>query len=348
MKNKTLAAFIFADNAHYLDHLAPLCALLDISLFVTHEKIYQSAQNYYPNLTVELLDINTCTAKLTKEFDIILTNLPHQMFDQLFFFDERVCQKKLLNIWVPHGNSDKGLDGSLGQVLKKEKLILYYGQKFLHEICNHDFNPRRMVLIGNYRHLYFQEHANFYAQKLHKIVAALNEKVILFAPSWEHKTLETCIEPLLESLKSDTTLLIKPHPNSLLDGSLRLEKLVAQYSNQAKLILDDTPIYPLLSISKALITDTSSIGYDFLYFNRPLILIDPKERDHRHQLHSLGPCLFQENIHLAYTLLEKKDEYETKRKKALTENFDKTSAIEIKRDLFNKIDKYYKQEVHTL
>ena len=348
MTTKTLAALLFANNAHYLDHIAPLCVILGIPLFVTEKNILDGAKNYYPDLEVIQLPLNTCTAQLTKEYDCILTNLPNQMFEELFFFDQRVAQKKILNIWVPHGNSDKGLDGSLGKVLKTEKIVLYYGQKFFHEIVKHGFNPRRMVLIGNYRELYFKEHELFYEQQLKKLLGPIKKNVILFAPSWEHKTLELCLEPLMQNLDDQTTLLVKAHPNSILDGTITLEKVIAKYNKSTKLIINDFPIYPLLNLADALITDTSSIGYDSLIFNKPMILINPQETTHKHNLHKLGPSIFVKNAHLAQTLLKKPDEYRAKRQEAIKNNFSKTSTEAIREHLHQQIEKYFKQEIHIL
>lgn len=348
MTDKTLAALIFADNAHYLDHMAPLCAILDIPLFVTEKKILKAAKKFYPDLNAKELPISSCTAKLIKKYDCILTNLPNQMFEDLFYFDQKMQNKKLLNIWAPHGNSDKGINGPLAKVLEAENIILYYGNKFFHEVVEGGFNPRRMVLIGDYRLQYYRKHQKLYQKQLQSLLGPINKNVILFAPTWEENTLETCLAPLMQELEKDTTLIVKPHPNSLLNGSILLEKAVAKYNKSIKLILEDYPIYPFLDLSDILITDTSSVGYDFLSFNKPLILLNPESQKHKHALHTLGTSLFAKNAHLAYTFIKKPDTFNDMRIEALKQNFSPVNIKSIKSDLNKCIDKYFEKEPHLI
>jgi CDP-glycerol glycerophosphotransferase (TagB/SpsB family) len=128
-------------------------------------------------------------------------------------------------------------------------------------------------------------------------------------------------------------LLIKLHPSIERDHPFAAEELISQVEKHSQIVvIKNFPlIYPLLSSIDALITDVSSIGYDFLYFNRPLFLIAPDHMKKKH-LHSitLATCstILWPNKHfnspkrLDKKLHESTKELKSKRKKLYTSTFD--------------------------
>ncbi len=93
--------------------------------------------------------------------------------------------------------------------------------------------------------------------------------VILYAPTFPPKY--TSAPDLLDSIhelkKYDYNWIIKFH--SLMDESIK-EKYKKLDSNNFR-IVDELNILPIMAGSDIMITDTSSVAYEFLHFNRPLV-----------------------------------------------------------------------------
>ena len=49
---KKSAGLIYGKLAHHLDHIAPLCSLMQIPLIVTEEEIARAARQFYPGVEV--------------------------------------------------------------------------------------------------------------------------------------------------------------------------------------------------------------------------------------------------------------------------------------------------------
>ena len=101
----------------------------------------------------------------------------------------------------------------------------------------------------------------------------LNRKVILYAPTFRDNSSEDLLMKVLDFEKLDdflsqnnSVMLIKPHPFSRLSNFLKSKSFTNIYTIGA---YED--IYQYLPFVHILITDYSSIYYDFLYTNRPII-----------------------------------------------------------------------------
>lgn len=297
------AGLIYGPEFQYLDHLAPLCALLNIPLVVTEEQIAKQAKKFYPDLSLLYWNSLEALEKIVLEFDTIICSTPRPLFDEVFYFAQAMNQKKVQTIWCPHGNSDKGRSSPFMEGLVEEDLILTYGlriENFLKE-KGIDVPTKR---IGNYRLAYYQKHKAFYDTFL-----PIKEKpIILYAPTWQDREQNSSFPKIWSQLLNspkEFTLLVKLHPHLY----KQFPKEVAELSEKVPLIENFPPIYPLLARTDLLIGDKSSIGYDFLYFEKPMIhlnetalpgkILTPKKYD----------CLFEECKSLLGTKLETKKLY---------------------------------------
>lgn len=284
------AGLIYGPESHYLDHLAPLCSLLNIPLLVTEEAIFESAKAFYPGLTVQYFDYPTITESLVKNFEIIFHCSIRDLFDEIFFFAQKLGNKKIHTIWCPHGNSDKGHTIFYMEALRNEEVALVYGHKmidFLKEKGAFD-NLKAYVQVGNYRLTYYEAHKLFYDNLIKdKIVRKLpvRKKNIFYAPTWndyeKSSSFYDAITTLIEKLPEAYNLIIKLHSNLKQQDPFGVEKLLMNYEDRNQvLFLDDFPaIYPILDFVDIYIGDASSIGYDFLHFNKPLLLLNQNNRD---------------------------------------------------------------------
>jgi hypothetical protein len=278
-----IAGLIYGEDGHYLDHLGVLCKILSIPLIVTDEKLEQAAKKYYPKLKVIQFDPLEAATKVVTDFDLIFSCLPRPLFDEIFFFSQALLQKKVRTVWVPHGNSDKGRNSCYMEALQNEEMQLVYGPQMV-DFLSEKGVLKKSVLTGNFRYRFYKRNASFYSTLVRREMAQFfkgsPKKILLYAPTWqdqEHSSSFIRAAPLLlKNLPSDYALIVKPHPNLLKQQGELVKELELQYKDRPNLLFlnDFPPIYPLLAHIDIYIGDMSSIGYDFLAFNRPLFFLN--------------------------------------------------------------------------
>jgi len=272
-----LAAFNTGPDFHLLDHIAPLAASLQIPLFIQEEKNLSLARKYYPHVeTHYILDIDL--SYFAHHFDALFECkywLPHlkKLFLDLF-------RKEMKLIFCAHGQSDKGYAAPLLAPYSYHDLNLVYGpllQQMLHELGI----SAPTFSTGNYRLSDYLRHQNFYDTLADREVFSHlpKNKTLLYAPTWndaDHATtFFQSIPALLSSLPSHWNLLVKVHP-------LLEQREPAHYYRIAAL-LEKTPrthlvsefplVYPILARADAYLGDASSVGYDYLFFQRPMFFL---------------------------------------------------------------------------
>ncbi len=112
-----------------------------------------------------------------------------------------------------------------------------------------------------------------------KITESNNQ--ILLAPSWGEKGfLEKIDYDLIQSL-SEFKVVIRPHPQSFVSETNTIKSLKNLVSKFKNCYLDNSiDFYETLSQSKVLISDTSSIRFDFSFlFGRPVVTIKNQSSD---------------------------------------------------------------------
>ncbi|MBS0624713.1 MAG: CDP-glycerol glycerophosphotransferase family protein [Verrucomicrobia bacterium] len=269
-----IAGLIFDDSRHYLDHLAPFCALRKWPLIVCEDSIASLAREFYPDL--EVIEMAWDNLKLPSTL-VTCETRPYLLC--------AFPQKKLKTLWLPHGNSDKGWKSPFFEALSQEQTVLVYGQKMI------DFMEKKKVVrsdlkierIGNFRLAYYQKHRSFY-QNLVQNRFNSTHRTLLYAPTWNdsenNSSFWQAFPILAESLPSHYTLLVKLHPNTQKTSEPEIERLIGKYQNKNILWVSDfPPIYPLLELCDGYIGDMSSIGYDFLSRNRPMYFLNSQKRD---------------------------------------------------------------------
>lgn len=300
------AGLIYDDSRHYIDHLAPFCALMNWPLIVCEETVADLIKTYYPS--VQLITKSVCTLQLPP---IVLS------CDSKILLQNVFLRQKFETLWLPHGNSDKGWNSSLFTPLKEELRALVYGPRMIDFIHSQNVFPH-MIQIGNFRADYFTSQKLFYDSLISGWIAK-GKRNFLYAPTWDDYE-NNCsfwdhFPSLAKNIPSDCHLLIKLHPNTLRQFELQIERIKGQFAAQQQITFlpDFPPIYPLLSRCDAYIGDMSSIGYDFLYFDRPLFFLN---RNPNFPLHQCGAEVFPDPFSLPL-----QDDYSLKRKELYAYTF---------------------------
>ena len=268
------AGLIFDESSHYIDHIAPFCALQKWPLIVCEGRVADLCRRYYPGLKV--IEKNLWDLSCPKT---IVSCYPAKLLEAAF------PPSAAANIlWLPHGNSDKGWKVFSFEVLQRETALVY-GQKMRDFLKKKQVNVTTLS-IGNFRLRYWMKHRIFYDGIVARELPPFHNSY-LYAPTWndpeKNGSFWEMFPRLAHRLPKGSSLIVKLHPNIERQKGVEIEQLKGAYESQKNIVFlpEFPPIYPLLNRCSAYIGDMSSIGYDFLYWNRPMYFLtknggDPK------------------------------------------------------------------------
>lgn len=270
------------DRSSLIDHLVPLCALMEAPILTTSTLIRDLIELYYPDIEVILeqpddyiLDNALCG------YDLFIYTHFYRQGNGRFLFDEFYTRLKARSLMSLHGNPDKFHDLFWLEKLADEDILLAYGPQLV-DLIEKKGIPKKPVVCGNYRLEYYKEHEAYFDAKLPFVK---EKKTILYAPTWSagnrkielrkyYSSFFDVYQELFETVPADFQLIVKLHPFLTSLMFEEIQQIKADYSHI--LFLDDCPlIYPLLKQVDCYVGDYSSIGYDFLYFDRPLFFLGP-------------------------------------------------------------------------
>lgn len=294
----------------HLDHLGVLCILFGIPLIVTDEKAYETSRRFYPQLDVHLLSFNDLSLEtLAKHADVLL-GCGKFWAESLLPALACVYGKQMRFVFCPHGNSDKGRSLRPGEVHPRQDISLIYGDHMYELLRNTGAlsSIGHVIRTGNYRYSFYRDNCEFYDGLAEESVfqhVPGDKKILLYAPTWPNKENPSPVfdysAQLIDQLSPSFTLLVKWHP--LLEQFYPGQSyhFLGRYADHpgVHFIHDFPSIYPLLKRSDGYIGDFSSIGYDFLHFDRPLYFI-PSSADSNGPLFKCGLSLKQEKPLAAY------------------------------------------------
>ncbi len=272
--------------ATHLDHLGVLCHLLKIPLFVSCQNTFAMARKFYPMIDVHWIDHTELSLSfLAAHYDFLL-GCGKFWTEELRPAFEHFHQKKMRFVFCPHGNSDKGRTLRTTDPQPRQDIALIYGDHMLELLRTTGAlsHIEHVVVTGNYRYAFYRQHQNFYDKLAEEYIWShfIAEKpTILYAPTWPDKEnpslcFDLCHRMIAEH-DSDFHLLIKLHPLLEERYPAQVYHLLGQYTDtpNVHILLDFPVIYPILQRADLYLGDFSSIGYDFLAFDKPLYFLHP-------------------------------------------------------------------------
>ncbi|MBS0627210.1 MAG: CDP-glycerol glycerophosphotransferase family protein, partial [Verrucomicrobia bacterium] len=263
-------------------------------LIVTEEATYSAALTFYPQIeTLKKDHLELSSDFLANNFDVIFESGKFWAMELKSLFS-LLYKKDMRFVFCPHGNSDKGhsiktpTEQDLSLVYGDHMIDLLTKTRAIHHIS-------AFARTGNYRLPFYLKYKSFYDSLVENQISCKidrTKKVILYAPTWQDgenpSSFFTSTQNLIEELKDDFNLIIKLHPF--------LEEFHPAHTYYITSLYENTPgvtflknfpsIYPLLQICDLYIGDYSSIGYDFLSFNKPLYFLRGKSSSYS----MLHPC----------------------------------------------------------
>jgi hypothetical protein len=279
-----------SSHMHYNDHLAPISVIMGMPLLFEEDKDLERCLRYYPGLIAEKVEYADFNPEyLIQHYDVLFMSdlWDRDVFRAKFSQLSLKWKKQLRNVHIPHGFSDKGF---YLKKAAKEDITLVYGQNMLDlfksEGVYEELN--QYVLTGNYRYTYFKMHEDHFLRIIdEEVISKFSKKqtTILYAPTWmdleESSTFFEAHAHVLEALPEDFNLIVKLHPQLELDDTGKYYQILGRYAGKSNLqFLTNYPlIYPLLARSDLYISDMSSIGYDYLVFDKPMFFLNKYNRD---------------------------------------------------------------------
>ena len=200
-------------------------------------------------------------------------------------------KKKSISIFIGHGAGDKKFGGS-GNTLETYDFHFVSGPKHIHKQKDMGIHipEEKLIKIGYPK---FDDYVNDRIDKEKYFnflgVKDKERKNILYAPTWRwgNGTLKKYGKKFIKELDKDYNLIIRPHFHDR--GKIIKLKLWAKYhgfknvyfSNPAKIIKNST--MNDFAISDLMISDTSSIIYEYLITKKPIIIAN-NDYDQLHNL----------------------------------------------------------------
>lgn len=285
----------------FIDHLVPLCQIMGIPFLCTYPWIHDLVDIYYPSMPLILAEPEDyCLDPYLKDYDVLFYVDHYRRGTGMFHFMDHVYNGQARSVCALHGNSDKKRNVCWIEKFAEEDIVLIYGphmKEFIEEKGIWD-RLSHCIFCGNYRLEYYKQHQSFFDQKIQPFLFPKNgKKTLLYAPTWTSYNLKSdwradysCFFEahafILEKIPEEFQVLVKLHPFLVHLFPEKVEKIKQQYEDREHIIfIDSCPlIYPLLSQVDAYIGDYSSIGYDFLWYNKPMFFLNEAGRDPKEDL----------------------------------------------------------------
>jgi len=257
---------VHTGGPHGLDHIGVLSLGLKVPLVVSEEETFRVAREFYPDLQVIYRDLSD----LAPDFfagHVVLTC-------SYRFAEEFAPVSDVRIVYCPHGNSDKILGAAW------QDLSLVYGEHMRDHLAAQGIHYP-MVTTGNYRGLYWKEHNNFLSEKLNTLIGKKlcnKRKTIFYAPTYDQETFPDAFR-VVEEVATDFNLLIRWHPflEELYPAEVEKLRYLCEKNDFVCDLSSFPVIYPILHRADFYLGDASSIGYDFLTFDKPLFFLGKLE-----------------------------------------------------------------------
>jgi len=340
------------DTIHHLDHLVVICHILHIPIVTDEESAYQSLLRYYPQVQpIYILEHQYILNYLADHYDMLFVSAANYRRDLTPIFDMMFC-KSMRFCYCPHGNSDKPMTQ-----FSLQNLSLIYGGQMEERLSKTGIIQQLdgYVRTGNYRFPFYWKYQAFYDAITEKEVFAKFEKkqtTLLYAPTWQDMEHSSSLfdvgSHIIDQLPSHYNLIVKLHPWLQHYQAGYVHLMQERYQNRPNIvILSLFPlVLPLLKRTDIYLGDLSSVGYDFLYFNRPMFFFDPKQRERSRkdatQLYACGTLIPEVAYHNIYRFiehnLETQDQYKDRREQIYLYTFGRDRDFsEIRKEIINKI-----------
>lgn len=281
-------------HPHHLEHLLPLCEVLGAPVIVPGRSLASIARTAYPNpKIIEIDDVDVEGEKLLFSPAIQEALAPYRVIlyshllsrKELRFVFGRQRHDPPRVVFCPHGFSEKRQTWS--SIAAYQDISLFYGDFGLEQLTNWGVRDQleRYVVVGDYRRSYHGRHQSFFRELLSQKGLDVDKRFksrVLYAPTWQDflgsSSFRDAMGPLIDNLPDDWQLIIKPHPLLETKISGRFDELFSRRENIV--LLRGVPLtIPVLEEIEAYVGDMSSLAYDCLPYDLPMVFLNQTAND---------------------------------------------------------------------
>lgn len=235
-----------------------------------------------PRLVPYYIDNNRLIILFMKiEADIVAMTMSDL---EQFYLKRSRLKKDVEYIYMYHGMTNSLMVGGKNCLAYYDTIFCvgpHQVNEFLEEESLYGIKPRNLVKVG---YPYIDDLTTAYAAKGH----SLHERPqVLIAPSWQDDNImDSCIGPLIDAIKDKPyDIIVRPHPEYVKRFGGKLSEFSAKYTDYENIRLEsDFSSNNSIFESDILITDWSTIAYDFAYstkkpcvfINTPMKVMNPE------------------------------------------------------------------------
>jgi hypothetical protein len=260
---------------HHLEHLAPLCEMMDAIAVVRDTAGAEMARRLYPGLTVIIDGAWPPSCGLLAGTIYYSHLLSRERLRTVF---NRRSPPRVVH--CPHGVSEKQQNWSATAAMQDIALVngsLAYDQFEEWGVRDH---LTTCLEIGNIRLEYYRRHQAFFDTIAADIIADEPAAcTVLYAPTWVDgigsSSFASIIETLIRRLPPTWRLIAKLHPHlERQRGEVAAAEALVRPGQRVTFLRSHPLTWPWLTLADVYVGDMSSLAYDFLRFDKPMVLLN--------------------------------------------------------------------------
>lgn len=211
------------------------------------------------------------TLMMKMDADVVVMTMPD--IDN-YHIKRSYTRKDIEYVYVQHGIDSINLTMRKGSINNYDSIFV--GGKYQREECEktnevYHLDNRKIIDLG---YPLIDEMIADYKKTTKK---PSRTKTIMIAPSWQKDNIiDLCLDKVLKSLKGENyQVIVRPHPQQVRHMKDAFEKMKEKYANTNIIIQTDFSSSDSVFNADLLITDWSSIGYEYAFTTeKPVISID--------------------------------------------------------------------------
>ena len=233
-----------------------------------HDNIFELAKTEKHIKPYYIEEKKLITLMMKMDADVVVMTMPDI---NNYHIKRSYVRKDIEYIYLPHGIDSPNLTMRKGSMDHYDSVFVT--GKYQCEKTNQVYNIKERKII-NLGYPLLDDMIFDYKKSKKK---PSKTKTIMIAPSWQKDNIiDLCLDNLLKALKGeDYQVIVRPHPQQVRHMKDAFEKMKEKYAGTNIIIQTDFSSTDSVFNSDLLITDWSSIGYEYAFTTeKPVISID--------------------------------------------------------------------------
>lgn len=272
-------------HAHHLEHLAPVAALMGVPVLMSDAPGHFAAARSYPGLEVRWIAGGIGPGAIDAGLAAAKALAPRVVYLSDLYPRERLArglggEHAPRVVYVPHGFSEKRQAWAAGTA--DQDVALLPGPLAVEQLHAMGVGERLppIVYSGALRRRAYVGHRAFFDARAAErgLVAWTSGPTVLYAPTWSDaigsSSFLAAFSGMAAGLPDGWRLVLKLHPHAEAQAPL-VDRLVALAARPGIVVLrNESLVFPWLERADAYVGDMSSLAYDYLAYDRPMVFLN--------------------------------------------------------------------------